>query len=119
MDRYTPWLHILATLTTNKHDKLINASHFKNYMSHILQEYGLGELWSFYYTFDCGWWFTGIISLKESHISIHTRPEFSFLTFDVFLCNYSQNNDLKTKKIFSLIKEYFNAKVKEKNIIRR
>jgi S-adenosylmethionine decarboxylase len=118
MNNYEPWLHILATLHTDKQDKLIDMDNFQNYISLVLETYGLGELWHFYYQFDSGW-FTWVISLKESHISIHTRPEFSFFTIDIFLCNYSQNNDSKTKKIFSLIEDHFQAKIKNKHIIRR
>lgn len=30
--------------------------------------------------------YTGIIGLSESHISIHTWPETSFLAIDIFMC---------------------------------
>lgn len=118
MDTYKPWLHILATLNTNQLDKLTNMNIFKKYLSILLTKYGLWELWSFYYQFDSAG-FTWVVSLKESHISVHTRPEYNFLTLDIFLCNYSQNNDTKTKDIFKEIKNYFIANVDNKHIIRR
>lgn len=118
MEWYNPWLHILATMNTNQLDKLKNMYIFREYLSTLLTKYGLWELWSFYYLFDSAG-FTWVVSLKESHVSIHTRPEYNFLTLDIFLCNYSQNNDTKAKNIFNEIKKYFIANVSNKHIIRR
>jgi len=34
---------------------------------------------------DCG--ITGVAILAESHISVHTWPEFSYAAFDIFVCS--------------------------------
>ena len=37
---------------------------------------------------DCG--VTGVVLLAESHISIHTWPEYGFAAVDIFMCGNSQ-----------------------------
>ena len=35
---------------------------------------------------------TGALVLAESHLAIHTWPELGSATFDLYVCNYSQDN---------------------------
>ena len=37
---------------------------------------------------------TGVIVIAESHVSIHTWPEFGYAAVDIFTCNTSMNVDL-------------------------
>lgn len=46
---------------------------------------------------------SGVVTLAESHISVHTWPEYSFAAFDVFMCG---RNALPHKVVESL-KESF------------
>lgn len=36
---------------------------------------------------------TGVVLLKESHISVHTWPEFGFAAVDVFMCGNARPRD--------------------------
>jgi len=45
--------------------------------------------------------------LKESHINIHTWPELSYVSADIYVCNYSQNNILAAEKIAEAIESIF------------
>eukprot|EP01035_Chromulina_nebulosa_P023121 gene23121-29959_t len=47
-----------------------------------------------YHTFDNGG-FTASVCLTESHVSIHTWPEYNLATFDVFLSNFRNDNSDK------------------------
>ncbi len=44
---------------------------------------------------------TGVLVISESHISIHTWPEFEYVAVDVFSCN----NKVRHDKIFKYLKE--------------
>jgi S-adenosylmethionine decarboxylase proenzyme len=48
---------------------------------------------------------SGVILIAESHISVHTWPEYGYAACDIFTCN----NTLAIDKAISLIKEEFKA----------
>lgn len=35
---------------------------------------------------------TGAVVLAESHLAVHTWPELDAVTFDLYVCNFSQDN---------------------------
>ena len=35
---------------------------------------------------------TGAVVLAESHLAVHTWPELNAVTFDLYVCNFSQDN---------------------------
>ena len=46
---------------------------------------------------------TGTVLLAESHLAIHTWPERSFVTVDVYVCNLATDNSEKAKRLFSAL----------------
>lgn len=111
-------LHILGEIQTKEIEKLKSLIQTKKYIRKAIKRYGLHELGSFYYKFPQGG-FTGLVSLIESHISIHTWPELSYLTLDVYVCNYSKDNSGDAKKVFADITIFFNPIKTNKRLIRR
>ncbi len=49
---------------------------------------------------------TGVIMLKESHVSIHTWPEFKYAAVDIFVCGAKH----KALKALDLMKSSFESK---------
>lgn len=47
---------------------------------------GATILYSYFHKFDQGEGVTGFVALAESHLSIHTWPEFNYMALDVFMC---------------------------------
>jgi len=43
---------------------------------------------------------TGTVLLAESHLAIHTWPEYGFVTVDVYVCNLSTDNTDKAERLF-------------------
>lgn len=43
---------------------------------------------------------TGTVLLAESHLAIHTWPEFGFVTVDVYVCNLLHDNKDKAQRLF-------------------
>ncbi len=51
---------------------------------------GARILHSHFHGFGTGAGVTGVVLLAESHISIHTWPEFGFAAVDIFMCGSAQ-----------------------------
>lgn len=111
-------LHILGEIFTKDQIKLKSCEVAKNEISYVIKKLSLKELGSFYYQFPGGG-FTGIVSLVESHVAIHTWPEFGYLTLDVYLCNYFRDNTKTCKSVFDEISKFFGPTKITKRLIKR
>jgi S-adenosylmethionine decarboxylase proenzyme len=47
---------------------------------------------------------TGTVLLAESHLAIHTWPEFGFVTVDVYVCNLATDNGGKAQRLFDTLR---------------
>ena len=112
-------LHVLGEITTKEVGKLKSVNQVRRRIRNVIKKHNLHELGSFFYKFPHGGGFTGLVSLVESHISIHTWPELKYLTLDVYLCNYSRNNSTTAKKVFREIVAFFGPSKIIKRYIRR
>ena len=107
---YSPGLHKLVTLEVLNTDKLLSSKDFISFSEDLILKYNLEKVGISQHDFDNDS-FTIAICLKESHICIHTWPEFNQLTLDVYLCNYLQDNTEKVKAITNDYISYFEAKI--------
>ena len=48
-----------------------------------------------------------MIVLAESHMSLHTWPEKKYVTLDVYVCSYTQDNREKAKNLFKALEDLF------------
>jgi len=111
-------LHVFGEIHTKNLQNLKSPVKIKKSISKIIKKRCLKELGSFYHQFP-GKGFTGIVCLVESHIAIHTWPEFGCLTLDVYLCNYSKDNTEDCKKVFDEISKIFQPQKIIKRLIQR
>lgn len=89
---YSPGLHIICEFQCGSAASLNDESIFRNAINGMIAQHGLQKVGEVYYKFP-GAGYTAVICLTESHISIHTWPEYGRVTFDVFLSNYKKVND--------------------------
>lgn len=52
----------------------------------------VGEVFHGFGTPDAPAGTTGAVVLAESHLAVHTWPELHAVTFDLYVCNFSQDN---------------------------
>lgn len=111
-------LHILLTLETESEALLMDSEGFLEFTRNILAGKEVEIVGITSHVFD-NHSFTSAVCLKESHLCIHTWPEYRQLTFDVFLCNYLRDNTAKVEEIADGMIEYFKAKTIRKHKIYR
>ena len=107
---YSPGLHKLVTLAVRNTQKLMDSQGFVAVSNAFSTQYQVEKVGQLVHDFD-NKSFTISICLKESHICIHTWPEFNQLTLDVYLCNYLQDNSQKVKDITADYINYFAATI--------
>ena len=50
---------------------------------------------------------TGLVLLAESHLAVHTWPESRFVSIDLYVCNFSEDNSGKASALFELLRQLF------------
>lgn len=82
--------HLLADLYGVESRKLIEADTIEALLRNSALAAGAHILHSHFHTFGAGQGVTGVVLLAESHISIHTWPEFGFAAADIFMCGNAE-----------------------------
>lgn len=118
LEIYQEGLHVLLTLKVENADLLTNYAEYLAYAKKLLAECDTAVVGETFHIFD-NQSFTSAIILKESHLCIHTWPEFQQLTLDLLLCNYYGDNTEKVEKITSKLLTYFQAEIIKEHKIRR
>lgn len=115
---YKPGLHILSEFKSANNELLNSSGTFRCHLADLINRFNLHKVGEVYHDFENGG-FTAVVCLTESHISIHTWPEYELATFDVFLSNYQQENDEKAREIYESVVLLFEGKELQKNEIKR
>ncbi len=111
-------LHIISNFESLKANALQEFYSFQFFINAAIDELKLNKVGEAYHNFEGGG-FTAVVCLSESHLSIHTWPDRHYITFDIFLSNFSQDNSPKAQRIYKQVLEFFQAKVLFENTIER
>lgn len=117
-NEYLKGLHALVDIENASIENLSDADGLLNLWNQLVQQCGLTKVGEVVHRFDNGG-FTAVFCLTESHISIHTWPEYGRLTFDVFLSNYQNINDGHVETIVEATKAHFEGLTSVENHIHR
>ncbi|WP_207420350.1 S-adenosylmethionine decarboxylase family protein [Desertivirga brevis] len=115
---YNPGLHILAEFKTERADLLYSSVASRELFEKLITRFELSSVGEVYHDFDQGG-FTSVICLTESHLSIHTWPEFQLATFDIFLSNFRKDNTEKVRAIYTEVLAFFEGSELQKTELRR
>lgn len=111
-------LHIISNFESSKLDLLEVCAPFRQFIDAAIVDNNLNKVGEAYHDFDGGG-FTAVVCLAESHLSIHTWPSRGYVTFDIFLSNFTTDNSPKAEAIYKDVLRFFDANVIfEKNLER-
>lgn len=102
-------LHIIADLYGCRSSEMLTSSgKLREACVAACKDVGLTVLGDHFYQFDgldatqLGG-ATGAVVFAESHLAIHTWPERSGATLDVYVCNVTSDNSAKAEKLYETI----------------
>lgn len=107
---YQPGLHIIAEITSTQKHLLEKFAAVKQWLDVKVATHGLHKLGEVYHDFEPGG-FTAVICLSESHISLHTWPEYERVNLDIYLSNYQRYNDDIGRQLFEELVSFLSAVV--------
>ncbi len=118
MKTYTPGLHIIRDMSEANQIKLSSLKQFESQLLTWVNELNLQPIGMSSYAFDNGG-FTLTLGLTESHLSVHTWPEYNKVNFDVFLSNFMKVNDGVCLTLANRIQDWFEGNIVQEHQIRR
>jgi S-adenosylmethionine decarboxylase len=83
-------MHLLADFHGVDATRLVDGAALDTMLRRAAHEAGAHILYSHMHGFGEGAGVTGVVLLAESHISIHTWPEYGFAAVDIFMCGSAQ-----------------------------
>ena len=99
-------IHLTADLAGCKtnHGLMTDAEKLQAICLELVQTSGLTAVDNLFYQFEPAEnedadGVTGTVLLAESHLAIHTWPELSAVTLDVYVCNFSTDNRSKAQQL--------------------
>lgn len=115
---YQPGKHLIATLHSTHSASLQKYQHCKALIDQLIEQHQLQKLGEVYHNFSPAG-FTAVVCLSESHLSIHTWPEYGKVNLDIYLSNFQRTNDDAVQQIFESLQQFFaGAIVHSQTIIR-
>ena len=115
---YEPGTHVIATLRSDQPELLHQFETFREKVDQLIAGFHLQKLGEVYHNFSPAG-FTGVVCLSESHLSIHTWPEYGRINIDIYLSNFQHNNDGIVRDIYKAITDHFGAVIENEQILRR
>ncbi|MCS7118681.1 MAG: adenosylmethionine decarboxylase [Archaeoglobaceae archaeon] len=97
--------HIIAELYGVNPELIAREEIVRQIVEGVVYEAGLNKVGSIYRQFNPHG-VTGIVLISESHVSVHTWPEYELVNLDIFTCGDTS----KAEKTFKLFLEKFKPK---------
>ena len=107
--RKAPGLHLIGDLygCRGQARLMTDAAWLEAFCLRAVEESGLTTVGSLFHSFGEGEGVTGAVVLAESHLALHTWPEDDYVTLDVYVCSYSNDNSTKAESLFHALMQAF------------
>lgn len=107
--RMAPGLHLIGDLYGCRGDArlMTDAPTLEAFCKQAVADAGLTTVGSLFHSFGEGEGVTGAVVLAESHLALHTWPEDNYVTLDVYVCSYTNDNSAKAERLFDALMQAF------------
>lgn len=92
--------HIIVDVYGSK--RLSEIEYMENFFKECVEVCGATLLNMNFHSFGINGGISGVAILSESHISVHTWPEYDYFALDIFMCGSAE-----PKKSLNVIRKYF------------
>ena len=96
---------VLIDLYDCDHEKLVSVDQIRHGMLEAAKLMGAEVVGHAFHTFK-PWGVSGTVTIAESHLAVHTWPEYNFEAVTFETCGYSMNH----KKAYRFLAEFFGSK---------
>lgn len=118
-------LHLIADLKRCRCPQqfLVDAADLESFCVSACTQYGLTVVGRLFHQFSdraghpAG--VTGAVVLAESHLTVHTWPEISGVSLDVYVCNFSADNSQAARRLFARLIDVFQPETRTVNELER
>lgn len=97
--------HVLIEFYDCDHDLLKDNDHIEKIMNEAAIIANATIVESVFHTFS-PWGISGVVVISESHLTIHTWPEYNYAAVDLFTCG----DTLEPEKAFAYLKDQLKSK---------
>jgi spermidine synthase len=113
-------IHLIADLYDCRKNTpcLMQADALEALCLQAIDDAGLTRLSSHFHQFEPNG-ATGVVILAESHLAVHTWPETSHVTLDVFVCNHTRDNSQRAHHVYHAMEAAFAPAHKNLTILKR
>jgi S-adenosylmethionine decarboxylase len=117
----TPGLHVMGDLydVTCDNEFMLNADLLREHCLKLVKDAGLSSVGEFFHQFGGDGGVTGMVVLAESHMSLHTWPEKNYVTVDVYVCSYSQDNRPRARQLYQSLLDTFKPGFEKSHAVER
>lgn len=82
--------HHIIDIKFDTESPLLDMELFKDQILELTEASGVTVMNEYFHKFGENYGYTGVVCLAESHVSVHTWPEYNKMAVDVFICNEKQ-----------------------------
>jgi len=107
-------VHIISDLYQCDPEKLTKIKEIEQFIEKVVEKSGLTKIKSYFHQFS-PYGFTALVLLSESHLAIHTWPEYGYVSLDVYSCGPPDSSFSAHKKIV----DFFRPKKTSTRVITR
>ncbi len=103
----TAELHHCVAPAPGESDLMRDADALRDRCLASVRDCGLRAVGTLFHPFEPPGGVTGVVLLAESHLAVHTWPEQSAVTLDVYVCNFSTDNTQAAERLMQSIRDAF------------